>query len=165
MNPNAPFEYIKDVAEGADIDIIIHLYPASAGKETKGRFHLKTAGTNWLEAMKLVAMKDPSLYREVHKYALTAFEAATAYYHVTTQLDRIPNIDTLSDAQLPDLFKHTDARQLIHITYGLILNEKNADGSYTFKDRLYRLWRTYRNEYADLLESHIGQHAKDILGK
>lgn len=28
MNPNAPFEYVKDVAEGADIDIIIHLYPA-----------------------------------------------------------------------------------------------------------------------------------------
>ena len=30
MNPNAPFEYVKDVAEGADIDIIIHLYPATS---------------------------------------------------------------------------------------------------------------------------------------
>ena len=30
MNENAPFEYIKDVAEGADIDIIIHLYPATS---------------------------------------------------------------------------------------------------------------------------------------
>ena len=30
MNANAPFEYIKDVAEGADIDIIIHLYPATS---------------------------------------------------------------------------------------------------------------------------------------
>ena len=30
MNPNAPFEFIKDVAEGADIDIIIHLYPATS---------------------------------------------------------------------------------------------------------------------------------------
>ncbi|WP_302121900.1 dihydrodipicolinate synthase family protein [Acidaminococcus fermentans] len=28
MNPDAPFEFIKDVADGADIDIIIHLYPA-----------------------------------------------------------------------------------------------------------------------------------------
>jgi len=28
MNANAPFEYVKDVADGADIDIIIHLYPA-----------------------------------------------------------------------------------------------------------------------------------------
>ncbi len=30
MNPDAPFEYVKDVAEGADIDIIIHLYPATS---------------------------------------------------------------------------------------------------------------------------------------
>lgn len=30
MNPNAPFEYVKDVADGADIDIIIHLYPATS---------------------------------------------------------------------------------------------------------------------------------------
>ncbi len=30
MHANAPFEYVKDVAEGADIDIIIHLYPATS---------------------------------------------------------------------------------------------------------------------------------------
>lgn len=30
MNPDAPFEYVKDVADGADIDIIIHLYPATS---------------------------------------------------------------------------------------------------------------------------------------
>ena len=30
MNPNAPFEYVKEVAEGADIDIVIHLYPATS---------------------------------------------------------------------------------------------------------------------------------------
>lgn len=30
MHENAPFEYVKDVAEGADIDIIIHLYPATS---------------------------------------------------------------------------------------------------------------------------------------
>lgn len=30
MHKDAPFEYVKDVAEGADIDIIIHLYPATS---------------------------------------------------------------------------------------------------------------------------------------
>ena len=153
------FGYKISIHSGSDK---FSIFP-SAGKETKGRFHLKTAGTSWLEAMKLVAIKDPSLYREVHKYALKAFHFATAYYHVTTQLSRIPDIDTLSDAQLPDLFKHNDSRQLIHITYGLILNEKNADGSYTFKDRLYDLWREYREDYAELLFNHIGHHANDIL--
>ena len=155
------FGYKISIHSGSDK---FSIFP-SAGKETKGRFHLKTAGTNWLEAMKLVAIKDPSLYRAVHKYALTAFEAATAYYHVTTDLNKIPNIDTLTDAQLPDLFKLNDSRQLIHITYGLILNEKNPDGSYAFKDSLYKLWRKYREEYAQLLFDHIGHHVKDILQK
>ena len=80
------FGYKISIHSGSDK---FSIFP-SAGRETKGRFHLKTAGTNWLEAMKLVAMKDPQLYREVHAYALTAFKAATAYYHVTTQLSRIP---------------------------------------------------------------------------
>ncbi len=30
MSDEAPFQYVKDVAEGADIDIIIHLYPATS---------------------------------------------------------------------------------------------------------------------------------------
>ena len=155
------FGYKISIHSGSDK---FSIFP-SAGKETRGRFHLKTAGTNWLEAMKLVAMKDPALYREVHKYALSAFKAATAYYHVTTDLNRIPCIDNLTDDQLPGLFGNNDSRQLIHITYGLILSEKNADGSFRFRDRLYRLWRENREEYAQLLFNHIGHHAEAILQK
>ena len=29
MSDDAPFQYVKDIADGADIDIIIHLYPAT----------------------------------------------------------------------------------------------------------------------------------------
>ena len=155
------FGYKISIHSGSDK---FSIFPA-AGKETKGKFHLKTAGTSWLEAMKLVAMKDPALYREVHKFALTAFKAATAYYHVTTDLTKIPDVDKLKDSELPALFTQNDARQLIHITYGLILNEKKPDGSFVFKDRLYCLWRKYREEYAELLFNHIGHHAKAILQK
>lgn len=156
------FGYKISIHSGSDK---FSVFP-SAGKETRGRFHLKTAGTNWLEAMKLVAMKDPALYREIHQYALDyAFAKATAYYHVTTDLTKIPALSTLSDSQLPDLFKNNDSRQLIHITYGLILEEKNADGSPRFRERLYELWRQNREMYSSLLESHIGHHVSAILGK
>ena len=155
------FGYKLSIHSGSDK---FSIFP-SAGKETKGKFHLKTAGTNWLEAMKLVAMKDPALYRAVHKFALGAFSEATKYYHVTTDLNKIPNIDTLKDSELPDLFKLNDSRQLIHITYGLILNAKAADGTLLFKDKLYDLWRTYKEDYAELLHSHIGRHVAAILGK
>lgn len=130
------------------------------GKYTKGNFHVKTAGTNWLEAMRAVAAADPKLYREVHKYALSRFEDATKFYHVTTDLTKIPDIDTLSDEELPTLFTMNDARQLIHITYGFILTDKNEKGEYVFKDRLYKFWRENEDVYAAMLEKHIGHHAE-----
>lgn len=154
------FGYKISVHSGSDK---FSVFP-SVGKETRGKFHVKTAGTNWLEAMKLIAIKDPALYREVHKYALSVFDEATKYYHVTTDLTKIPCVDCLSDEQLPDLFKNNDSRQLIHITYGLILNEKK-DGEYVFKDRLYKTWRENRDLYAQLLENHIGHHCAEILRK
>ena len=149
------FGYKISVHSGSDKFSVFE----TVGKFTNGNFHLKTAGTNWLEAMAIIAEHDPALYREIHQYALDyAFSQATAYYHVTTDLTRIPALETLADAELPELFKNNDSRQLIHITYGLILNEKNADGSFRFKDRLYADWRKYADEYAGKIEHHIGRH-------
>lgn len=155
------FGYKISVHSGSDKFSIF----AIVGELTHGHFHVKTAGTNWLEAMRVVSMTDPALYREIHKYALTVFEQAKKYYHVTTDLTRIPDVDTLSDAELPELFKQNDARQLIHITYGLILNEKNTDESFRFRDKLYHLWRENALFYADMLESHIGRHLQLLYSK
>jgi hypothetical protein len=128
------------------------------GKYTRGNFHVKTAGTNWLEAMRAIAKVDPKLYREVHKFALESFQDACKYYHVTTDLNKIPNIDTLKDNELVNLFDMNDARQLIHITYGHILTAKNADGTFRFKDKLYKWWRDEEEVYAEMLHKHIGHH-------
>ena len=133
------------------------------GRETRGQFHVKTAGTNWLEAMRVTAKIDPALYREVHKYALVAFDEAKKYYHVTTDLSKIPDLLTIKDSDLPSLFENNDARQVIHITYGLILSKKNDDGSFVFKDRLYKLWEENESEYRVALVKHIGKHL-ELLG-
>ena len=77
---------------------------------------------------------------------------------MTTDLGKIPALDTLKDEELEGLFEQNDARQLIHITYGLILTVKNADGSFRFRDRLFKLWRAHDEEYAQRLEKHIGRH-------
>jgi len=134
------------------------------GRETRGNFHVKTAGTNWLEAMRVTAMTDPSLYREIHSYALTVFAEAKKYYHVTTDLSKIPDLSTLKDSELPRLFENNEARQLIHITYGLILGRKNPDGNFTFKEKLYKLWKEHEREYRDALVRHIGKHL-ELLNK
>jgi len=122
------------------------------------RYHLKTAGTSWLEAVRLIAGKNPGLYRKMHKYALAHFNEATKYYHVTTDLSKIPDIDKCTDNQLPLLMELDDARQLLHITYGLILQAKNPDGSDKFYHELYETLFTYENDYYKMLEKHLGRH-------
>ncbi|MDD5292754.1 MAG: tagaturonate epimerase family protein [Candidatus Izemoplasmatales bacterium] len=148
------FGYKLSIHSGSDKFSVFALI----GHYTRGRFHVKTAGTNWLEAMRAVAMIDPDLYREIHHFALESFAEAKKFYHVTTHIDRIPEVDELRSEDLPKLFEDNDARQLIHITYGFILNAKNPDGSYRFKDRMYRLWRNHQAVYHDLLKQHIGKH-------
>lgn len=147
-------EYKLSIHSGSDKFSVFPII----GNLTKGHFHIKTAGTNWLEAMKLVAIMDPSLYREIHAFALEAFTDASNYYHVTTNLSNIPSLDTLTDTQLPDLFHNNDARQLIHITYGAILTARSASGTYLFHERLYTLWSQHSEDYAQLIEKHISKH-------
>jgi hypothetical protein len=148
------FKYKLSIHSGSDKFAV---FP-SIGKATGNVFHVKTAGTNWLEAMRIVAAADPALYREIHKYALASFDEARKYYHVTTDLGKIPNVDQLGDKELPQLFNQNDSRQLIHITYGLILGKKNDDGSFAFRDRLYKFWKDRAEDYAQALEKHIGKH-------
>ena len=92
------------------------------------------------------------------------FEEAKKYYHVTTDLSKVPDIDGLTDGELPELFTQNDARQLIHITYGPILTAKNADGSTRFRERLYTLWRKGREFYTVDIEKHVGRHLELLYG-
>ncbi len=152
------FGYKISVHSGSDK---FSVFP-SVGARTNQNYHVKTAGTNWLEAMRIVAMHDPKLYREIHIFALENFAEARRYYHVTTDLAAIPDIAKMSDDQLPSLFEDNNARQLIHITYGLILNAKDEKGCLRFKTRLYAFWREHSEEYAQALEKHIGHHLEQL---
>ena len=115
--------------------------------------------------MRVVAMTEPALYREVHAFALRSFEEAKRYYHVTTDLAKIPALDTLTNAELPNLFEQNDARQLIHITYGLILNAADEHGANLWKQRLYYCWREHDGLYYDRIEAHIGRHLALLAGE
>jgi hypothetical protein len=61
------------------------------------------------------------------------------------------------------LFENDNSRQLLHITYGLILGKKNANGLFAFRNRLYQVWRQHEDVYAQALEKHIGRHL-NLLG-
>lgn len=133
-------------------------------KYTKGRFHLKTAGTNWLEAIRTVAKENPQLYRRMHAYALEHYREALAYYHVSMNANKIKPLDQVPDEQLSHYMDEDNARQLIHITYGILLQAVDEKGNSLFKDEIYRTLSEHEEAYANGLISLIGRHL-ELLGK
>lgn len=119
---------------------------------TKGHVHVKTAGTNWLEAVRVMAKEDPALFREAFQYALAHRSEAAKYYHVTTDPATIHNIDLLSDVYLPELLDLPASRQLMHICYGVLLTQP------WFHQRFFRLLHEKEVCYYAGLEHHIGRH-------
>ncbi len=154
------FGYKLSIHSGSDKFSVFSL----VGQHTKGRFHLKTAGTNWLEAVRTAAKVNPDLYRRMHQYALEHFEEATAYYHVTTEISKITPLQQVSDEQLPDYMNDNNARQMIHITYGILLMAKDEQGASLFKDEFFKTLSDQEEEYEQSLIRHIGRHL-ELLGK
>ena len=155
------FGYRLSVHSGSDKFSVFPII----GKETKGRVHVKTAGTNWLEALRLTAKKSPELLQEMYAYALENFDEARKLYHVTTDLSLLPTPGNLSNDELEKLLIENDTRQVLHITYGILLNAKNADGSFLFKDRFFDLLDREEDAYADILKIHFHNHLAPLTKK
>ena len=153
------FGYRLSIHSGSDK---FSVFPIIGKKACEG-FHLKTAGTNWLEAVRVIAAVDPEFYRCVHAFALSHLEAAKKYYHVSVVASHLPDINSMKDNELPSLMDLDDVRQALHITYGFILTAKNKEGNFLFRDRIYALLYQYERQYYRALQEHIGRHL-DLLG-
>ncbi|HPO91191.1 MAG TPA: tagaturonate epimerase family protein, partial [Victivallales bacterium] len=126
------------------------------GELTKNKFHLKTAGTSWLEALKVIAIENPSLYRVIHKKAINSFDEAKKFYHVTTDILKITDIDSLPDQSLPDYLNFNESRQLLHITYGAILNDKNIRSDF------FQTLDENEKLYIQKLDEHFTKHLSEL---
>jgi hypothetical protein len=127
-----------------------------------GSFHLRIAGTSWLEAMRLVALRNPPLYREIHGYALFLFKEASNRYPLNTDLNQILNLQELQRPEPPRLFDQEDSGKPLPIPSGLVLNAMDESGKYLFKDPLYHTLTQYEEEYWSLLEKHIENHLNSV---
>jgi hypothetical protein len=132
------------------------VYPI-IGKYTASRFHLKTAGTSWLEALKCIAKCNPTLYRKIHKKAFQYFQVALKYYHITADISKIQNIDELKDDDLINFFEKDESRQLLHITYGGILNDPEI------KEEFFDSLSEFEEVHYELVKNHISKHM-ELLG-
>ena len=76
---------------------------------TDGLVHLKTAGTSYLEALRVVAAVDPALFRRIGDLAHARYPEDRASYHVSADLSKVPVMGSLKDEQLATLLDDTDA--------------------------------------------------------
>ena len=149
------FGYKLSVHSGSDKFSVF----STVGRVTQGHVHVKTAGTNWLEAVAVVAEADPALYRKAHKFALEQRGEAEKYYHVSTDVSEITNIDLQSDAYLPEYLKLPASRQTLHITYGLLLAQP------WFREPFFALLSEHEEDYYARLVSHIGKHLRYLTAE
>ena len=90
--------------------------------QAHGYVHVKTAGTSYLEALRVVARQDPALFRQMLDLAHQNFEKDRKSYYVDCDPQKVPAGSELGDGDLPDLLEQFDARQLLHVTFGSILD-------------------------------------------
>jgi len=135
------------------------VYPIAVAA-TRGLVHLKTAGTSYLEALGTVARFDPALFREIYALARDRYSIDRATYHVSAELDRAPDPADVADGNLPALLRDPDPRQILHVTFGSVLEAQDAAGSPRFRSRLIALLRAHLDAYGDALERHFVGHLK-----
>ncbi|RIO81988.1 tagaturonate epimerase family protein, partial [Staphylococcus gallinarum] len=132
----------------------------SISQITNQRFHLKTAGTNWLEALRLIAKVKPDLYEEIFNYSYNHFNETQKFYHITPNLN---NITPLQNIEYKDYYTHLNndnVRQLLHVSFGILLTAKDNKGNFLFKNRLQTIWNEHEEDYHEIIRKHINKHLK-----
>ncbi len=130
------------------------VYPMIAAA-TRGLVHLKTAGTSYLEALRVLAQMDPALFREILAFARDRYPEDRASYHVSAEVSRVPAPADLTDEQLPALLKDFDARELLHVTFGSALA--------TFGSQLMAFLESHEEAYYRTLERHFYRHLRPFV--
>jgi hypothetical protein len=127
------------------------IYPAAV-RQTRGLVHLKTAGTSWLEALRVVAATDPALFRDIYTLARDRYETDRASYHVSGTLTDAPVPAAVADADLPGLLEQLSVRQILHVTFGSVVKDQGLSS------RLMALLRQHPEDYASVIAKHFERH-------
>jgi len=132
------------------------IYPY-IGRYARGLFHVKTAGTSYLEAVRVIAETDPEFFKEIYSFALDRFTEDRATYHVDTDIESLPETDELTERNCAGILDDNDGRQLLHITFGSVLSA-GRNGEYLFRDRFISTLKKNERLHYEFLADHIGKH-------
>ena len=123
---------------------------AIAAELADGLVHLKTAGTSYLEALRVLAAVQSDLFRQILDLSIAHYETDRATYHVSAQLDRVPDPAVVPDDALVSYLEDFDARQVLHVTFGRVLA--------TYGDLIKAALRQHEEAHYAALEAHFRRH-------
>jgi hypothetical protein len=142
---------------------------AALARSTQGRFHLKTAGTSYLEALRVVARHDSALFRRIIEFARGRYDTDKATYHVSATLQSAPPESEVSDsAELERLYLENwsevprgrgftnPGRQILHCTFGSILTDRE------FGPAVRQLLEQNVDTYTEVLADHFSRHLEAL---
>lgn len=127
------------------------IYPIAA--RVAGQLvHLKTAGTSYLEALRAIAGLNPALFRQIAAFARERYPTDRATYHVSADVAKMPDAANLADAALTDLLDNFHAREILHVTFGSVLNHQ------PFRRPFFDTLRSDEETYYRILKTHFDKH-------
>ena len=109
--------------------------------------HVKTAGTSYLEALRVLAKYTPDLFLRIYSLGCERYEIDRRTYHVSAQLERLPSTD-----DLPSLLNDFHAREMLHVTFGSALAQFGTE----LKEALLK----YETAYLEGLQAHFEKHLR-----
>ena len=147
-------EYRLSLHSGSDK---FSIYPVF-GEVTDGFFHIKTAGTSYLEAVKVSAATDMDFFRRILGLSLDTFEDNAASYEISANPVNVPAPSILDrDHAIGEIEGNPDMRQVLHIAFGVVLSEMGGE--------LRTLLQNNDSLYKEYLVKHIGRHVKGLRGE
>jgi hypothetical protein len=133
------------------------VYPPIA-EICESKFHVKTAGTSYLEALRVVCRVAPDLFRDIVTFCRDRFPVDRATYHISASLEKTPPAESLNPEQLEQFYLTEDnGRQLLHVTFGSVLTVCDG-GKFKFKDDLLSILRSESGMHEAFLVKHFGKH-------
>lgn len=140
------------------------VYPLLA-EATRGVFHVKTAGTSYLEALRVACRVAPDLFREIVEFSRGRFETDKASYHISAVLGGsiAPGVQTAGTLE-PAYLGYDNGRQILHVTFGSVLTTPGEGGAPSFRERLASLLREHRDLHEEVLRLHFERHLRPLTG-
>ncbi len=147
--------YRLSLHSGSDKFSIYPIFARLGGEQ----IHVKTAGTSYLEALRALLRIDPDLFAEIWRFSRASYERARASYHVSADLDRVPeSADPDPEVCDEQVRTNDDLRQVLHVAFGDVLTSVTSDGGSRFRTRLLGALDGHEEIHFRCLGEHFERH-------